>query len=83
MAFFEKKWYFTDGVLIATLTGMRYEYFFGVDVTTTLGDMVVGSEQFTVREFGSYGKAKNYALQQLRNGKFERINRSGEDGKGD
>ena len=83
MTFFENRWYFTDSVLIATLTGMRNGYFFGVDVTTTLDGMVVGSQQFTVKEFGSYANAKRYALQQLKNSKFKQINRRGENDKGD
>ena len=71
--YFEKRWYFTDGILIAEVIGMKNKDFYGVDVTTRFRNIIIGHASYTASEFGTYGNAKQYALHSLKNSHFKKI----------
>lgn len=59
--------------MIAEVIGMKKKDFYGIDVTTRFRSIIIGHATYTASEFGTYDNAKQYALQNLKNSHFKKI----------
>ena len=71
--YFEKRIEYTDGFQDATLVCLRNGYYFGCVVEWRYKGRVCAVYDFTVREYGSYKRAREEALKHLKNNHAKKV----------